>query len=183
MSKQAVVILASGFEEIEAITPIDVLRRAGVEVTVAGLDGKTIEGAHGIAVEVDVQLCDYEGTPDALVLPGGLPGSKHLGASEEVKELALRVDQAGGICAAICAAPAYTLAQWGLLDGKEATCYPSCEEMFPSSVIATQNRVQVDGNIVTSRGAGTALEFAITLAQMLTNEETAASLRQGMLVK
>lgn len=183
MGKQATVVLAPGFEEIEALTVVDVLRRGGVEVTVAGLGGTVIEGAHGITVQADVPLSEDMETPDALVLPGGMPGSKNLGESPLVRALACRTHDAGHVCAAICAAPAFTFAAFGLLDGKTATCYPGCEDRFPPSATFTHDRVAVDGNIVTSRGPGTALAFALKLVEMLVDVETAESLSDGMLVQ
>ena len=100
MAKQVVVVLADGFEEIEAVAPIDVLRRAGLDVTVAGLDGTAIRGSHGVTYLCDAELGAVDGTPDAIVLPGGLPGSTNLGESEAVKRLTQKVHESGGICAA-----------------------------------------------------------------------------------
>ena len=104
MSEQIVVVLAEGFEEIEAVTPIDVLRRAGLDVVIAGVGATAVQGAHGVTYQCDVALEEIQSTPGAIVLPGGLPGSENLGKSEAVKELTLRVHESGGICAAICAA-------------------------------------------------------------------------------
>jgi 4-methyl-5(b-hydroxyethyl)-thiazole monophosphate biosynthesis len=183
MSKRVVVVLAPGFEEIEAVTPIDVLRRANLEVTVAGLGGNAIEGAHGVTFHCDVELEKIDDTPDAIVLPGGLPGSENLGKSQAAQALTEKVRDRGGLCAAICAAPALTLARWGLLEGRTATCYPSFEKEFGGSTTHSEDRVVVDGNIVTSRGAGTALEFSLRLAAILTDPSTAEELRQSMLAR
>lgn len=181
MGKRAVVVLAPGFEEIEAVTQIDVLRRAGVTVIVTGITTPAAEGAHGLSVEVDETITDVTDTPDAVIFPGGMPGAKYLGESEECRALAERVAASGGIVAAICAAPALTLAKWGLLDGKTATCYPSFETEFGPSTTFSEEDVVVDGTIVTSRAPGTALAFALTLAGMLVDGETADKLREGML--
>ncbi|MBN1256249.1 MAG: DJ-1/PfpI family protein [Planctomycetes bacterium] len=183
MAKKAVVVLAPGFEDIEAITIIDVLRRAGVEVKVASVGNTTVESAHGVPVTADLKIDAIKDTPDAIILPGGLPGSENLGKSKETKKLAEAVAAAGGLCAAICAAPALTLGQWGLLDGKTATCYPSFEKQFPVSVEHSEDRVVVDGKVVTSRGPGTALEFALTLVEILVDSKTAGELQQGMLAR
>lgn len=183
MSKNAVVILAPGFEEIEAVTPIDMLRRADVEVTVAGVGGTSIVGSHGICVQCDIALDALEGTPDLVVLPGGLPGSENLGNSHDVRALTEKVHQNGGVCAAICAAPALTLAKFGMLDDREATCYPSFEKHFDPSTRHSEARVVVDGSVVTSRGAGTSMEFALQLVTLLAGEEKAEALRQGVLAR
>ena len=183
MSEQIVVVLAPGFEEIEAVTPIDVLRRAGLDVVVAGVGATAVQGAHGVTYQCDVALEDIQSTPAAIVLPGGLPGSENLGKSGAVKELTLRVHESGGICAAICAAPAFTLAKFGLLDGRTATCYPSFEKEFDASTKASEDRVVVDGNIVTSRGPGTSLEFSLKLAGILAGSSAADELQDQMLAR
>lgn len=183
MPEQIVVVLAQGFEDIEAATSIDVLRRAGLDVVVAGVGTTAVQSAHGVTFQCDVALEDVQSTPRAIVLPGGLPGSENLGKSGAVKDLTLRVHESGGICAAICAAPAYTLAKFGLLDGRTATCYPSFEKEFDSSTKPSEDRVVVDGNIVTSRGPGTSLEFSLKLAEILAGADTAKELQDGMLAQ
>jgi len=183
MSKKVLVILADGFEEIEAITPIDVLRRAGLEVTLAGLSGTTVSGAHGVKFQADVTLDDYKGLPDLVVLPGGLPGAKNLGESKKVAEIVKRMNSLKKLIGAICAAPALALAPAGILDGKKATCYPGFEKNFPPSVSFSEERVVVDGNIITSRGPGSALEFALELVEQLVDREKAQTLKEGLLVK
>jgi 4-methyl-5(b-hydroxyethyl)-thiazole monophosphate biosynthesis len=182
MSKSVVVVLAPGFEEIEAVTPIDVLRRAQLDVTVAGVGGMAIQGSHGVTFTCDTELDGIGSTPDAIILPGGLPGAENLGKSEAVRRLVRMVDENGGICAAICAAPALTFAKFGLLNGRTATCYPSFEREFDPGTIHSEERVVVDGTVVTSRAAGTALEFSLTLAELLVDKETADAIRSSMLV-
>jgi 4-methyl-5(b-hydroxyethyl)-thiazole monophosphate biosynthesis len=178
----AVVILADGFEEIEAITQIDVLRRAGVEVTVAGLRPGIAEGAHGIGVATDLELTELTFEPDLVVLPGGLPGSERLGDSQAVVNLLRRQHAAGRMIGAICAAPAFAPVAAGILDGKHATCYPSFERHFDDSTTALPDRVVVDGNVITSRGPGTALEFALEMVAELVGDDAADELRSAMLV-
>jgi 4-methyl-5(b-hydroxyethyl)-thiazole monophosphate biosynthesis len=178
----ATVILADGFEEIEAVTQIDVLRRAGVEVTVAGLTGRQATGAHGLSINCDLELVDLAAEPDLVVLPGGMPGSENLGRSEAVVSLLEEQFASGRKIGAICAAPAYAPVAAGVLAGKRATCYPSFEQRFGSSTIAVDDRVVVDGNIITSRGPGTALEFALVLVDELIGREKADELRAAMLV-
>jgi 4-methyl-5(b-hydroxyethyl)-thiazole monophosphate biosynthesis len=179
----AVVVLAEGFEEIEAITQIDVLRRAGVQVAVVGLQPGVVEGAHGIGVMAETSIDDFTGEPDLVVLPGGLPGSTNLGESEAVVDLLRRQNEAGRSIGAICAAPAFAPVKAGVLDGKRATCYPSFEAHFNASTTAVEDRVAVDGNLITSRGPGTALEFAYALVEHLEGKATADGLRSAMLVE
>ena len=183
MAKKVLIILADGFEEIEAITPIDVLRRAGVEVILAGLSGKIITGAHGVKFQTDVTLDEYKDLPDAIILPGGMPGAQNLGRSPKVAELVKKVNSQNKVVGAICAAPALALAPTGILNGKKATCYPGFEKDFPSSVTFSSDRVVVDGNIVTSRGPGSAFEFALELVEKLVGKEKAETVSEGMLVK
>ena len=183
MSKTAVVVLAEGFEEIEAVAPIDVLRRAGVQVTIAGLDGKERVGAHGVPYRADVELSELSGDFDLVIFPGGMPGSKNLGDSSLVRALAERNLKAGRRVAAICAAPVLTLGAWGMLDGKTATCYPGMENMFPATVTFSAERVVVDGLITTSRGPGTALEFGLNLAGQLVGNEMMDKLKGDMVIK
>jgi 4-methyl-5(b-hydroxyethyl)-thiazole monophosphate biosynthesis len=128
-------------------------------------------------------LADLRGEFNLVILPGGMPGAKHLGESAEARSLATRTARAGGWVAAICAAPAFTLAPWGLLDGRQATCYPGLEKNFTAQTTSSPERVVVDGNIVTSRGPGTALEFSLRLVQLLAGEETARRVAADLLVK
>ena len=179
----AVVILADGFEEIEAVTQIDVLRRAGVDVTVAGLAGGSARGAHGIVIVTEVLVSELDFEPDMVVLPGGLPGAVNLGDDPDVIELLRKQHAAGRRIAAICAAPAYAPVEAGVLEGKRATCYPSFEKRFGPSTVAVEDRVVVDGTITTSRGPGTALDLALELAEQLAGKAKADQLRAGMLVK
>lgn len=180
---RALVVLADGFEEIEAVTPIDVLRRAGVEVVTAGLAGARVVGSHGIALEADTTIADAPSDVDVVVLPGGMPGAENLGKSAAVRDLVERVHAAGKRVAAICAAPAMALGRTSVLAGKRATCYPGFEKHLPGGVVHSDERVVVDGLVVTSRGPGTALEFSLTLVEQLVSREKADQLRAGMLVR
>lgn len=180
---KAVVILADGFEEIEAVTQIDVLRRAGVAVTVAGLDKSPAKGAHGIMIETDATLYSLGDDFDAVILPGGMPGSESLGESDAVVGLLKKQRESGRIIAAICAAPAFAPVRAGVLDGKRATCYPSFESRFGDKTTFSEERVVIDGNIVTSRGPGTALEMALALVSELVSPEKAAEIKNGMLIR
>jgi protein deglycase len=182
MAKKALIILAEGFEEIEAVTAIDVLRRAGVEVTAAGLTDTRVKGSRGVIVLTEKTLevalkCDF----DALVLPGGIPGAANLAASSEVKALVKAMHQSEKIIAAICAAPSLVLAPTGILKNKSVTGYPGMTENFEKSTIYKETIVVVDNNIITSRGPGTALAFALAIAEKLVGKEAADKVRQATL--
>ena len=181
MKKSVVVVLAEGFEEIEAITPVDILRGGGVDVTIAGVASQQVKGAHGILVTADCLLADYDETPDAVVLPGGLPGADNLRNSTDVGELIKRVHKKGNTVAAICASPALVLTQTGVLDGRRATCYPGFEGNFNSSIKIQTDPVVIDGNIITSRGPGTASRFAFVLLARLIGTDKASQLEAGTL--
>ncbi len=183
MKKTALVVLADGFEEIEAVTPIDILRRAGVEVIIAGVGKRTITGAHGITIEADLLLEQYQELPDALVLPGGMPGAKNLQDSEALSGLIQKMKKAGKLIGAICAAPALVLSKAGVLEGRKATCYPGFEKDFGPKVTFSPERVVRDGMIVTSRGPGTALEFSLELVSQLVGSQSAEKLSHGVLAK
>lgn len=168
MSKTVLIPLAEGFEEIEAITLIDLLRRAGIEVTTAGLTDGPVCGSHGIRIEADTTLDAVASRDfDMVALPGGLPGAHHLRDDARVQAVLKRHAQSGAWTAAICAAPV-ALAAAGLLDGRAATSYPGFVEKLSIPGLAhRQDAVVVDGKIVTSRGPGTAMDFALTLIELL----------------
>lgn len=180
MSKVCV-LLAPGFEEIEAVTVIDVLRRAGIETRIVGVESLSVTGSHDITVGADALLSDVGDVAwDAVVLPGGMPGAAHLRDSPAVQSLLKSQHQRGGRLAAICAAP-IALSQAGLLEGKNATSYPtfadqlSCGEYLDDPVV-------VDGVLITSRAPGTALRFALQLVAEIEGGATAQRLADGMLV-
>lgn len=177
--KRAAVLLAEGFEEVEAITPIDFLRRAGVEVVIAGIGGKVISGAHGVPVQVNQEIADLSGDFDVVVIPGGMPGSTNVAESSEASALITKLYQDKKIIAAICAAPAVVLAPLGVLDGRKATCYPGCEAGFAGKVSASSDRVVVDDHVITSKGPGTAAEFSLKIIEMLVDKQTAANIAEG----
>ena len=179
MSLSVVVALADGFEEIEAVAPIDILRRAGLNVVTVGISGCTVTGSRGVVLTVDRAWSDFP-PPNVLVLPGGMPGSKNLGEHAGLRQMAQQVALADGWLAAICAAPAFTLGAWGLLSGRQATCFPGCEEQFSADVTYRPDPVVVDGHIVTARGPGVALEFSFRLVELLQGIDIAARLRIQM---
>ena len=160
MTKVAVVF-ADGFEEIEALSPVDVFRRAGFDCSMLGLESASVTGSHGIQVAIDGDFADY----DLVVLPGGMPGSTNLRDNETLIASLQEAAKVGKYIAAICAAP-IVLERAGLLEGRKFTCFPGVEEQIASGEHQT-DLVVVDGNIVTSRGAGTALAFAYALVDLL----------------
>ena len=187
--KKAVVLLADGFEEVEAVTPIDFLRRAGCDVTVAGVSGDVVTGAHGIKIRTDSSVPESHQRFDAVIVPGGMPGAENVAASTAAIELLKATNDSGALVAAICAAPAVVLAANGLLNGKRATCYPGFEAGFEKAnqkgagIDFSTNRVVGDGNLITSRGPGTAAEFALAIVRYLVGGEAADTLYEGTLQK
>lgn len=178
---RAAVLLADGFEEIEAVTVIDVLRRGEVEVLVLGTTGGEPVGAHGISLRADGLLADHAGEIfDLVVLPGGMPGASNLRDDPAVQALVQAQHAAGRQLAAICAAP-IALGSAGVLNGRAATCYPGFEQGLAGARPST-DRVVEDGSITTSRGPGTALEFSLALVAQLQSAAMAAALAEGMLV-
>lgn len=179
--KKVYVFLADGFEEIEGLTVVDILRRAGVETETVSVSGsREITGSHGICVKADLLFEEaQEAQAEMYVLPGGMPGTRHLAAHEGLKALLLRAEAAGVKVAAICAAPS-VLGMLGLLKGRRAVCYPGFEDQLLGAEV-TQNPVEVSGSVTTSRGMGTALTFALALAQQLTDTETAQKLAASVL--
>lgn len=179
---EALVILAPGFEEMEAVTVIDVLRRCGINVTVAGLQPDLVEGAHNIKIIPDkaidqVHMRDF----DAIVLPGGSPGFTNLRQDERVLRIIRRTSDSGKLVTAICAAPA-VLSDAGVLKNRKCTIYPGMEnEVAKASSEVLEDFVVVDGNVITSRGPATALLFALKIAERLVGKEIAKGVRKNTL--
>lgn len=183
--KRSYIFLATGFEEIEALATADVLRRAGMEVTLVSIyEERMVTGANGITVAADIVFAasDYSDA-DWLICPGGMPGSENLVKYEPLATLLKKHFADGGRIAAICAAPAVVLSQLGLLGGKTATCYPGFEHMLTDAgAKATGNRVEHDGNIITGNGPSSAIPFALAIASATVGAETAKNVSGGMLV-
>mgnify|MGYP003313103618 CR=1 FL=1 len=173
------VFLANGFEEIEALATVDILRRSGVDVVTVGVGSKMPEGAHGIAVCADISEAELLlEAIDGVVLPGGMPGTTNLEASAVVRDAIAYAYERDMLVAAICAAPSI-LGHDGYLRDKKATCYPGFEpELFGATV--TQAGVVVDGNIITASGAGVAVDFALELVRYLVSDEVADTIRGGI---
>ncbi len=173
--------LAPGFEDLEAVTLSDLLRRAGIEVITAGLQRGLIQGSRGIRIEPDACLDDVLARDfDLIALPGGLPGAEHLRDDARVQALLKRMAAAGRYTAAICAAP-MALAQAGLLEGKQATAYPGVLDALKlANTQACAESVVVDGKVVTSQGPGTAMDFALTLIELLQGDRVRHQVEAGL---
>lgn len=178
--KKVILFFANGTEEIEALTAVDLLRRAGAEVTLAGVGGTELCGSHGIRITADVAAEDaLSGAYDMAVVPGGMPGTNHMDVCEAVDTVLKATAENGGYLAAICAAP-LVLGKRGYLKGKEAICFPGFEGYLEGAVIS-EKRVCRDGKIITAAGAGVALDFALMLVSALYGEEAAEKLRASVL--
>ncbi|HOW82185.1 MAG TPA: DJ-1/PfpI family protein [Spirochaetota bacterium] len=178
---KVLVPLAAGMEEIEAVTIIDVLRRAGIDTVSAALGENPVAGSHGIAVNTDTSIDAIDsGSFGCIALPGGMPGSQNLADDARVNRIIRDIHNRGGILAAICAAP-MVLGRAGLLDGKKATCYPGFQhellgaEYIPGPFI-------LDGNILTGKGPGCAIPFALKLVEMIKGKKESDALKEAMQV-
>ena len=174
-----VLFLADGFEEIEALLPLDLLRRAGLQTITVGLGGREIRGAHGITVLADADRVP-DGEIDMVILPGGMPGAANLDASDMVADTLARVSARGGYLAAICAAP-MVLGHKGYLKGKRAICFPGFEGELIGADVQTDAFVVRDGNVITAKGMGVALDFGLALVAALKDDATATALRAAVM--
>ena len=174
------IFLAEGFEEIEALCPLDLMRRAGLEVQTVGVGSKMIKGAHGITVEADITVSEY--TPhgsDMIFLPGGMPGTLNLAACDTVISAIKDAVASDKYIAAICAAPSI-LGDMGLLEGKEAICYPGFEDRLTGAKIS-ERRVVRDGRMITAAGMGVALDLGLEIVKLFCGEQKAAELRSAVI--
>lgn len=175
--------LADGFEEIEAISVIDILRRADIDIQMVSVMGKkAVVGAHQVVVIADLlfENVDYADV-DMMILPGGGQGTKNLAGHIGLTQQLIKQAMDGKWIAAICAAPTI-LGTLGLLQGKAATCYPGCEPQLIGAHVSASSNVIVDGNIITSRGAGTSLEFGLTIVEILKSLDVASRLKAQMVI-
>jgi len=180
MSKKFLVAIADGTEELEAVTIIDVLRRAEADVTVASVGDIQITASRGVKLVADAVISDCTGSVyDLIVLPGGMPGAEYLRDSSRLIDMLKEQAASGRLYAAICASPAVVLKPHGLLKNKKATCYPSLLSELKNP---EQAKVVVDDNLITSQGPGTALEFALKLVEMLFDKEKSRVVANAMLV-
>lgn len=182
--KKALVLLIDGFEEIEAMSIVDILRRLDIQVTTLGVIQKQVTGAHGVPVIADALLRETDiSAADALILPGGAPGSWNLRDSEDTLQCIREFHKQGKWIAAICAAP-IALAKAGILEGKTVTAYPA-EPVANDLPMAcnTGNRIEQDGNIITSKGPGTAIDFAFHVAGALGCTDAIPAMRKEMILE
>lgn len=175
------VFLATGFEDIEALAPVDIMRRAGLEVeTVSITDELTVVSSHGVGIQADTTLGKAElSKADMLVLPGGLPGSINLDGCKKLTDAITVHHNSGKALAAICAAP-QVFGHLGILNGKRATCYPGVESEL-GGAIYTAAVVEKDGNIITGKGPGASFEFGYTIVDHFLGKGASEGLRQGMI--
>ena len=172
------VFLADGCEEVEALTPVDLLRRAGNEVCMVAVMGKkVVQGAHGIKIEADclIEEAAFE-DGDVFLLPGGMPGTLHLDACEKLTSLLTEKNSQGKRLAAICAAPS-VLGRLGILKGKKAVCYPGMEEKLTGAEVAAVPTV-TDGNVTTAKGVGAGIDFGLELIRVINGAEKAAEIKE-----
>jgi len=183
MRRKVLVPIADGTEEIEAVCMIDVLRRGGAEVTVASVGELQVTASRGVKIVANKLLKDcLNENYDLIALPGGIPGAEHLRDSADLTTLLKLQEAQGRWFGAICAAPAVVLQTHGLLEKRQATCHPAFSDRLQNSD-RMASRVVVDGNCVTSRGPGTALEFALKLVELLFDEKRAQAVAEPMLVR
>lgn len=180
--KKAFLFLATGFEEMEATGTVDVLRRGGIEAKTVSITGeRQVTGAHGMEFTADMLLTETDfSDADALILPGGMPGSNNLNACEPLKELLIEQYKNGKWVAAICAAP-LVLGGLGLLKGRRATCYPGFEPALIGATI-TGEAVEIDGNVITGKGPGLVYNFGLALVSVLKSEAAAEEVAAGLLL-
>ena len=177
------VLLGTGFEETEAIAPVDLLRRAGVEVTTVGINGKIVKGSHGIGVEADMTLEEADFSDlEMIVLPGGLGGVASCRASKAAMDALAKAWQDGKLVAAICAGPT-VLADLGITDGKTCTCYPGCEGGMGNAIMAENAAAVQDGRLITGTSAGCAIPFGLKLIEALKGPEAAETVRRQIVIR
>ena len=181
MSKKVLVAIADGTEELEAVTIIDVLRRAEADVTVASVGDKQVKASRGVNLVADALISECAGnTYDLIALPGGMPGAEHLRDCKDLIDMLKAQATSGRLYAAICASPAVALKPHGLLKDKKATCYPSCMDILKAKIKITDKNTVIDGNIITSKGVGTAIDFALNIIKKLTNDDTANIIKKNI---
>ena len=175
------VFLATGFEDIEALAPVDIIRRAGLQVQTVSITGeRVVESAHGVSIVSDLLFRDVDfSEADMLVLPGGLPGSTNLDVCQPLTSAIKRHFETGGAIAAICAAP-LVFGHLGLLQGRRATCYPGVDPELKGAIY-TSTIVEQDGNIITGKGPAAAFEFGYTIVDYFLGEGASLPLRKGMI--
>jgi 4-methyl-5(b-hydroxyethyl)-thiazole monophosphate biosynthesis len=176
-------LLGTGFEETEAIAPLDLLRRAGGEVLTVGINGKTIYGGHGIGIEADITLAQVDLTDlEMVILPGGLGGVASVRACQEAMDVLSFAWENGKFVAAICAGPT-VLADLHITDGKQVTCYPGCEDQMGSACVRSDVPCVRDDKLITAASAGCAIPFALTLIEALKGFEAAKAIAEQIVIR
>ena len=181
--KKTAILFAHGYEEVEALTVVDLLRRAKIGCDIISVAGSAcVTGAHSISIGADRNFSETDFSQyDGVILPGGMPGTTNLAADERVLALLHNFADAGKLTAAICAAPT-VLAKAGLLEGKKAVCYPGMEEQLTGAKVSF-DPVAVDGTVITSRGLGTAIPFALSIVQYFEGQERAKALASSVVYR
>ncbi len=182
--KEAVILLADGFEECEALCVYDTLVRGGVNTVFASVGDRTVESSHGVKITADEILSEktLEKKWDLVFLPGGMPGASNLAKSPLVRKILISANERVSLIGAICASPAVVLGPLGLLEGRKATVFPGCESFYPDFPFSTDGTV-VSGNIVTSKSAGYAFDVGIVLLSLLSGKETAEKVQKQIYYK
>ncbi len=181
--KKSYLLLADGFEEIEALGTLDILRRAGMDVLTVSINaGFEVTGAHGVTVKADVMMTSDMGEMDWVILPGGMPGASNLAADPRVRDMLLKQHNRNGNIAAICASPAVVLAPLGILDGIKSTCYPGFEQQCPDALMHG-DRIVVANNIITGKGPGCTFEFALAIVEKAVGLDTATRISGEMIMQ
>lgn len=176
-------LLGTGFEETEAIAPLDLLRRAGAQVLTVGINGKTVYGGHGIGVEADITMDEVDMTSlEMVILPGGLGGVASISACPAALELISFAWENNKFVSAICAGPT-VLAKLGIVGNKNVTCYPGCESQMGNAQVHADQAVVRDGNLITGASAGCAVKFGLALVSALKGEAAAAALEQQIVIR
>ncbi|MDR1499694.1 MAG: DJ-1/PfpI family protein [Tannerellaceae bacterium] len=180
--KQAVIFLATGFEEIEAVGTVDLLHRGGIHTTIVSVTGlHAVTGAHGITVNADALFDEaLYNNVHALILPGGMPGSSNLNAFEPLRKLLLEHYAAGNLVAAVCAAP-LVLGGLGIVSGRKATCYPGFEQ-YLTGAVQTGEAAVTDGNVITGKGPGLVFDFALAIISYLQGKDASGRVAEGLLL-
>ena len=172
-------LLADGFEEAEALVTADLLRRAGVELRLVGLDSLSVTSAHAVTVTADCLLSEVDETPEMIILPGGLGGVENIQMNLFAQAFIQKAGEQGAYVAAICAAPTI-LAHLSMLDRRKAVCYPGMEDQMYSAVVQKGVPVVVDGRIITGEAAGSVFEFGLKLVELLKGAEAAAQVKESV---
>lgn len=181
--QKSYLLLADGFEEIEALGTLDILRRAGMDVLTVSINaGFEVTGAHGVTVKADIMMTSDMGEPEWVILPGGMPGASNLADDKRVCDMLVKQSDRNGFIAAICASPAVVLAPLGVIDGKKSTCYPGFEQQCPNAIMNGE-RVVVTDNIITGKGPGCTFEFALAVVEKAVGLDTATRISGEMIMQ